>query len=42
MADAPMLMIFYDEDYRFIQPYVRDYRNNAMDRRMYKYVWFDR
>lgn len=39
--DAPMLLIFYDEDYRFVQPYVRDYRNNAMDRRFYKFVWFD-
>lgn len=39
--DAPMIIIFYDEDYRFIQPYVRDYRNNSMDRRLYKFVWFD-
>ena len=39
--DAPMLLIFYDEDYRFVQPYVRDYRNNSMDRRLYKFVWFD-
>lgn len=39
MDDAPMLVIFYDRDYRLVQPYVRDYRNNAMDRRMYKYVW---
>ncbi len=39
--DAPMLLIFHDEDYRFIQPYVMDYRNNAMDKRPYKYVWFD-
>jgi len=38
--DAPLLVIFYDRDYRFVQPYVRDYRNNAMDRRMYKYIWF--
>lgn len=41
MDEAPMLMIYYDEDYRFLQPYVMDYRNNAMDRRHYKYVWFD-
>ncbi len=39
MDDAPMLVIFYDRDYRLVQPYVQDYRNNAMDRRMYKYVW---
>lgn len=39
--EAPMLLIMYDEDYRFLQPYVRNYQNNAMDRRIYKYVWFD-
>jgi oligopeptide transport system substrate-binding protein len=39
IEDAPMLILFYDEDYRLLQPYVAGYRNNAMDRRMYKYVW---
>lgn len=42
ITDAPMLLLFYDEDYRLLQPYVRGYRNNAMDRRQYVYVWFDR
>jgi peptide/nickel transport system substrate-binding protein len=42
IADAPMLLLFYDEDYRLLQPYVQGYRNNAMDRRQYAYVWFDR
>lgn len=42
MADAPMVLLFYDEDYRLLQPYVRGYRNNAMDRRQYAYIWFDR
>lgn len=41
IADAPMLLLFYDEDYRLLQPYVRGYRNNAMDRRQYMYIWFD-
>ncbi|MCX7929260.1 MAG: ABC transporter substrate-binding protein [Chlorobi bacterium] len=41
IADAPILLLFYDEDYRLLQPYVRGYRNNAMDRRQYVYVWFD-
>ncbi len=41
MNDAPMMLIFYDEDYRFLQPYVMGYINNAMDRRYYRYVWFD-
>jgi peptide/nickel transport system substrate-binding protein len=39
--DAPMLILFYDEDYRLVQRYVRDYRNNAMDKRPYKFIWFD-
>jgi peptide/nickel transport system substrate-binding protein len=42
IADAPMVLLFYDEDYRLLQPYIRGYRNNAMDRRQYAYVWFDR
>lgn len=39
LEDAPLLVLFYDEDYRLLQPYVAGYRNNAMDRRWYKYVW---
>ncbi len=39
LDDAPLLVLFYDEDYRLLQPYVAGYRNNAMDRRFYKYVW---
>lgn len=42
IADAPMVLLFYDEDYRLLQPYVRGYRPNAMDKRQYAYVWFDR
>ncbi|MBK6417570.1 MAG: hypothetical protein IPF79_00005, partial [Ignavibacteria bacterium] len=30
--NAPMLLIFNDEDYRFIQPYVKGHPHNAMDR----------
>lgn len=41
IADAPMLLLFHDEDFRFVQPYVRDYRNNSMDQRPYRYIWFD-
>lgn len=41
MNEAPVMLTFYDEDYRFLQPWVRGYRNNAMDRRPYKFVWFD-
>ena len=39
--NAPMRLIFHDEDYRFVQPYVRDYPNNAMDKLMLDEVWFD-
>ncbi|RPI67900.1 MAG: hypothetical protein EHM43_06360 [Ignavibacteriae bacterium] len=42
MDHAPMLLIIHDEDYRFIQPYVRDYQNNAMDRLRLHGVWFER
>ncbi|MBL1161231.1 MAG: ABC transporter substrate-binding protein [Chlorobi bacterium] len=38
--NAPMLLIMHDEDYRFLQPYVRDYANNAMDKLMLHRVWF--
>lgn len=38
---APMILIFHDEDYRFLQPYVRDYPHNAMDKMMLHRVWFD-
>lgn len=40
--DAPMLIIFYDQDYRLVQPYVENYKNNSMDKRRYKYVWFNK
>lgn len=40
--DAPMLFIIYDEDYRLVQSYVEGYKNNAMDKRPYVYVWFNR
>ena len=41
MNDAPFLLTFYDEDYRLVQPYVVGLRNNAMDKRSYKNVWFN-
>ncbi len=42
MNDAPMLLTFYDEDYRLVQRYVEDYHNNPMDKRPYVYVWFNK
>lgn len=41
MDDAPMMIVFYDEDYRLLAPYVEDYHNNAMDRRTYEYIWLN-
>ncbi len=41
MNDAPMIIVFYDEDYRLLAPYVEGYRNNAMDRRSYEFIWLN-
>lgn len=40
MSQAPMIILFHDEDYRLVQKYVQDYRNDAMDHRHYRFVWF--
>lgn len=42
VSDAPMMFIFHDEDYRLLQPYVRGYMQNPMDKRPYVGVWFDK
>jgi len=42
MRDVPMIVIFYDEDYHMLQPYVRDFFANPMDRRELKWTWFDK
>lgn len=39
--EAPMLWIFHDLDFRLVQPWVKGYRSNPMDRRDYTAVWFD-
>ncbi|MEO5929889.1 MAG: ABC transporter substrate-binding protein, partial [Candidatus Kapaibacterium sp.] len=39
--EAPMLFIFHDLDFRLVQPYVRGYTSNPMDRRDFKATWFD-
>ncbi len=38
--NAPMLLIFNDEDFRFVQPYVRNHPHNAMDRTNFERTWF--
>ena len=40
--DAPMLWIYYDMQCRLLQPYVRNYHSNAMNRVDLREVWFDR
>jgi hypothetical protein len=32
IENAPMLLILNDEDYRFVQPYVKNHPHNSMDR----------
>ena len=39
--DAPMLWIFHDLDFRLVQPWVKGYYSNPMDRRDFSGVWFD-
>lgn len=39
--DAPMLWIVYDMQFRLVQPWVKGYSSNAMDRRDLTGVWFD-
>ena len=40
--DAPILSIFFDEDYRLLQNYVRGYPANAMHRLDFRRLWLDK
>jgi peptide/nickel transport system substrate-binding protein len=42
VSEAPVLFIYYDEDYRLEQPYVRGYALDPMHRVEMKYVWLDK
>jgi oligopeptide transport system substrate-binding protein len=42
ISEAPVLFIFYDEDYRLLQPYVRGYALDPMHRVDMKYLWLDK
>ena len=42
VTDAPMLWIYYDMQFRLLQPYVRNYKSNAMNRVDLRAVWLDR
>ncbi|MFM7774886.1 MAG: ABC transporter substrate-binding protein [Candidatus Kapaibacterium sp.] len=39
-ADAPCVLLFYEMHYRLLQPHVRDYPLDAMNRMYLKRVWF--
>lgn len=40
--DAPLLIIFYDEDYRLLQPYVKGYPLDPMHRVNFRRLWLDK
>lgn len=42
MADAPFIVLWYDEGYRLIQRSVKDFHNNAMQYRDFSAVYFDK
>ncbi len=41
MDDAPIIVLWYDEGYRLMQSYVKDFPNNAMQYRDFSTVYFD-
>lgn len=42
ITQAPMMLIYYDEDYRMLQPYVRGYSLDPMHRVNMRYLWLDK
>jgi peptide/nickel transport system substrate-binding protein len=42
IAQAPMMIIFYEEDYRLLQPYVKGYALDAMHRVNFRHLWLDK
>lgn len=41
-SQAPMLLIFYEEDYRIVQPYVHGYPLDPMHRINFRRLWLDK
>ena len=39
---APSLLIFYEEDYRLIQPYVKGFPLDPMHRINFRKLWLDK
>ncbi len=42
VSQAPMMLIFYEEDYRLLQPYVKGYPLDAMHRVNFRHLWLDK
>lgn len=40
VADAPQIILYYDEDYHLLQPWVRNFPTNGQDNRPMKASWF--
>ncbi|HYM19373.1 MAG TPA: ABC transporter substrate-binding protein [Candidatus Kapabacteria bacterium] len=40
IVDAPQVILYYDEDYHLIQPWVRNFPINAQDNNPFKWTWF--
>ncbi|MCC5931944.1 MAG: ABC transporter substrate-binding protein [Cyclobacteriaceae bacterium] len=41
MKDAPVIVLWYEEGYRLVQNYVRNFPNNPMQYRDFSNVWFE-
>jgi peptide/nickel transport system substrate-binding protein len=42
VSEAPLLFIYYDIDYRLLQPYVRGYALDPMHRVNFRFLWLDK
>ncbi len=42
VSEAPVLFIFYDEDYQLVQPYSRGFILDPMNRVNLRYTWLDK
>lgn len=42
VSEAPVLFLFYDEDYRLLQPFVRGYALDPMHRVNMRWLWLDK
>lgn len=42
VSEAPLLFIYYDIDYRLLQPYVKGYALDPMHRVNFRFLWLDK